>query len=72
MDLVIIAFGSFILACLLNYFYWKTKFKKMDEKLFNTQKSYFRSVDIARKLREKNIEQAEKEQKWMRFLNMEG
>ena len=72
MDLILIAILSFVFACLVNCFYWIPKFRKANEKLFNTQKSYYRSVDITRKLRDKAIQHKANEENWMHFLKGEG
>lgn len=68
MNIVITAITALVVAVLINYFYWKPKFKQVNEKLFNTQKSYYRSVDVARKLRKEILNS----QEWMKLLQGEG
>lgn len=67
--LPLIALGAFVLACLVNYFYWKPRFKKVkaeaeahidklsvtEKALKDHQKSLYRSVEICGKLKGENI-----------------
>lgn len=72
MDLWFVALLAFLIACVVNYFYWKSRFKKLNRKLFDTQKSYYRSVDITRNVLNKEKEFNEREQRWLQFLQGEG
>lgn len=72
MELVLVSAVAFLLACLVNFFYWKPRFTKLDKKLFDTQKSYYRSIDISRKQKDKIIKLKNAEEKWEKFLQGEG
>lgn len=47
--LLLIAFGAFVLACLVNYFYWKPLFEKLREQAKADAEAHFNKLGVTEK-----------------------